>query len=277
MGAVSYSSGNATSNLSTSPINNQSIQLNGGSFGQSKRIPANRSDVQRRITYRINNEEFKLWQYYKPTKVIGMGAYGVVIEAIDTRNGRKVAIKKNKNIFIDLEDSKRIYREMRLMQHFHHPNVINLLDIIPPSSKERDSFNSLYLVMPRLEGNLKNIITQKSMKLHDYHRMFVIFQILCALQYIHSAGVIHRDLTPENILVDNKLHVKIIDFGLSRGVANKEELLTEYVCTRWYRAPEIMVSRQRYDYKVDVWSVGCVGRRCCWDDQFFKAIIILNC
>eukprot|EP01083_Nonionella_stella_P159023 518298_1 len=237
--------------------------------GFRKKQTQNRSDTQRRITYRLNNEVFKIWDYYKPTKVIGCGAYGVVIEAIDTRSNTKIAIKKNKNIFVDLEDSKRIYREMRLMQHFHHQNVINLLDIIPPSSKERNDFNELYLVMPRLESNLKNIIVQShsqaltptnnaSFKLHDYHRMFIVFQLLCALQYIHSAGVIHRDLTPENVLVDSKLHIKIIDFGLSRGAAQKGELLTEYVCTRWYRAPEIMVSRQRYDCKVDVWSVGCI-------------------
>ena len=213
---------------STTNFNFASNGMNGGSMNQQKLIKIhmqkriqNRSDVQRRITYRINKEEFKLWEYYKPTKVIGIGAYGIVIEAIDTRNNRRVAIKKNKNIFIDLEDSKRIYREMKLLQHFHHQNVINLLDIIPPSSRERDSFNELYLVMPRLDGNLKNIIAQKTMRLHDYHRMFIIFQMLCALQYIHSAGVIHRDLTPENVLVDNKLHIKIIDFGLSRGVANK--------------------------------------------------------
>ncbi len=63
--------------------------------------------------------------------------------------------------------------------------------------------------------------------------MFIIFQMLCTLQYIHSSGVIHRDLTPENVLIDNKLHIKIIDFGLSRGVAKKGigELLTEYICT----------------------------------------------
>jgi len=223
----------------------------------------NRSDVQRRTTYRINGEEFKIWDYYTPTKVIGVGAYGVVIEALDTRTNTKVAIKKNKSIFADLEDSKRLYREMRLLQHFDHQNVINLLDIIPPSSKERDSFNEMYLVMPHLSYSLRKMIAplkegKKRTQLHDYQRMFIVFQMLCALQYIHSAGVIHRDLTPDNVLVDSRLHIKIIDFGLSRGVAKKGELLTEYVCTRWYRAPEIMVSRQRYGCKVDVWSVGCI-------------------
>ena len=186
----------------------------------------NRSDGQRRITYRINGEEFKIWDYYTPTKVLGVGAYGVVIEALDTRTNKKVAIKKNKNIFADLEDSKRLYREMRLLQHFEHQNVINLLDIIPPSSKERDSFNEMYLVMPRLSYSLRKLIGpssegKKPTKLHDFQRMFIVFQMLCALQYIHSAGVIHRDLTPDNVLVDSNFHIKIIDFGLSRGVAKK--------------------------------------------------------
>ena len=220
------------SNWIYSPNSTQSISaMSSLSSPKSLNIPQNRSDSQRRISYRINNEEFKLWEYYSPTKVIGFGAYGIVIEAIDTRSNTKVAIKKNKNVFADLEDSKRIYREMKLLQHFHHQNVINLLDIIPPSTQERDSYNEIYLVMPRLEGNLKNIIlqSQKTMKLHDYHRMFIIFQMLCALQYIHSAGVIHRDLTPENVLVDSKLHIKIIDFGLSRGVAKKGIISSVYV------------------------------------------------
>ncbi len=79
--------------------------------------------------------------------MIGFGAYGIVIEAIDTRKkiNNRVAIKKNKNIFVDLEDSKRIYREIKLLQHFHHQNVINLLDIIPPNTYERDNFNEIYL------------------------------------------------------------------------------------------------------------------------------------
>ena len=191
----------------------------------------NRSDIQRRILYRINDEEFKVWEYYKPTKVIGFGAYGVVIEAIDTRNNKKIAIKKNKNIMAHSMDRKRIYRELRLLQHFDHRNIIHLLDIIPPSSKERDNFNEIYVVMARLKGTLKNLIIQKTIKLQAYHRMFIIFQMLCALQYIHSAGVMHRDLTPENVLIDNKLHIKIIDFNLSRGVANEGTLLCFIVFT----------------------------------------------
>jgi len=221
-------------------------------------IARNRSDSERRSTYMVNGEEFKIWSYFTPTAVLGFGAYGVVIEALDTRTGRKVAIKKNKHIFADAEDSKRLCRELMLLQHFKHQNIVSLLDVVPPSSRERDSYDAMYLVMPRLEGTLKKLITAKAAKLHDYHRMFIIFQMLCALQYMHSAGVIHRDLTPDNVLVDAELHIKIIDFGLSRGVAKKGELLTEYVCTRWYRAPEIMVSRQRYGTKVDVWAVGCI-------------------
>jgi len=220
--------------------------------------PRNRSDSQPRSTYIVNGEEFKIWSYFTPTAVLGFGAYGVVIEALDTRTNRKVAIKKNKHIFADNEDSKRLCRELMLLQHFNHQNIVSLLDVVPPATHERDSYDSMYLVMPRLEGTLKKLIASKHSKMHDYHRMFIVFQMLCALQHLHSAGVIHRDLTPDNVLVDSELHVKIIDFGLSRGVAKENELLTEYVCTRWYRAPEIMVSRQRYGTKVDVWAVGCI-------------------
>lgn len=90
------------------------------------------------------------------------------------------------------------------------------------------------------------------------HIQFFLYQMLCGLNYIHSAGIIHRDLKPSNFLANSNCDLKLCDFGLSRGVDDEMQDLTEYVVTRWYRAPEIMLSCPTYDSKIDVWSIGCV-------------------
>lgn len=217
--------------------------------------------VTKKVPYRIKGEKFVVYEYYQPTRILGHGAYAVVCEAVDLRNGQKVAIKKNKGVFQDISDAKRILREIKLLMHFNHDDVIKLLDVIPPEISEINTFDDVYLVMPRMETTLARVI-KSSQKLTKRHIQFFLYQMLRGLKYIHSAGVIHRDLKPENILINGgDCNLKITDFGLSRGVYKEDEeknLLTEYVVTRWYRAPEIMVSARMYDEKVDIWSVGCI-------------------
>ena len=106
-----------------------------------------------------------------------------------------------------------------------------------------------------METDLHKIIYSKN-ELTDEHIQYFLYQILKGMKYIHSSHVIHRDLKPSNLLLNSNCDLKICDFGLARGV--KEEVdyeLTEYVVTRWYRAPEVMCSVQTYDHKIDVWSV----------------------
>jgi serine/threonine protein kinase len=85
-----------------------------------------------------------------------------------------------------------------------------------------------------------------------------VYQMLRSLKYMHSAGVLHRDLKPSNLLLNSNCDLKVCDFGLARGVNDDKLALTEYVVTRWYRAPEIMLSCKEYTYAIDVWSVGCI-------------------
>lgn len=114
--------------------------------------------------------------------------------------------------------------------------------------------------MPKMETTLSRVIRSKQ-QLSEKHKQYFVFQLLRGLKYIHSAGVIHRDLKPENILINGSdCKLKITDFGLARGVVKEPDTtkLTEYVVTRWYRAPEIMCSSRHYDENVDVWSAGCI-------------------
>ena len=90
------------------------------------------------------------------------------------------------------------------------------------------------------------------------HFKFIMYQILRGLLFLHSAKIIHRDIKPSNILINEDCSIKICDFGLSRGIGDEGELgLTEYVVTRFYRAPEIMLCSHQYTYAIDIWSTGC--------------------
>lgn len=209
------------------------------------------------MTYKIKGEKFVMFDYYVPIRILGYGAYAVVCEALDSRSNKRVAIKKNRQVFQDLADAKRILREIKLLMHFGHDDLVGLIDTIPPH-RGPDHFSDCYLVLTYMETNLAKVIKSPH-QLTDIHFQFFIYQMMRGLKYIHSAGVIHRDLKPENILVNGAdCNLKITDFGLARGVYKEQVNLTEYVVTRWYRAPEVMCSARQYDALVDVWSVGCI-------------------
>ncbi|KAK8233542.1 kinase-like domain-containing protein [Phyllosticta capitalensis] len=136
-----------------------------------------------------------------------------------------------------------------------------------------ENFNECYLYEELMECDLAAII-RSGQPLTDAHFQSFIYQILCGLKYIHSANVLHRDLKPGNLLVNADCELKICDFGLARGFSMDPEenagYMTEYVATRWYRAPEIMLSFQSYTKAIDVWSVGCILAELLGGKPFFK-------
>mmetsp|Transcript_70294 Transcript_70294/g.161267 ORF Transcript_70294/g.161267 Transcript_70294/m.161267 type:complete len:490 (-) Transcript_70294:141-1610(-) len=204
--------------------------------------------------------DFELEDKYEIIKPIGHGAYGVVISAQNTENGTKVAVKKVPNAFEDLVDAKRIVREIRLLRHFNHENIMKVVDLPPPPSLT--DFEDVYIVSELMETDLHRVIYSRQ-RLTDEHIQYFLYQILCGVKYIHSANVLHRDLKPSNVLLNANCDLKLCDFGLSRGLNDEETPaangdLTEYVVTRWYRAPEIMLSVQDYSRAIDVWSIGCI-------------------
>ena len=172
-----------------------------------------------------------------------------------------VAIKKVTNVFSKTLLCKRSLRELKLLRHFRgHKNITCLYDmdiVFYPDG----SFNGLYLYEELMECDMHQIIKSKQ-PLTDAHYQNFIYQVLCGLKYIHSADVLHRDLKPGNLLVNADCQLKICDFGLARGFSENpvenNQFLTEYVATRWYRAPEIMLSYQGYTKAIDVWSTGCI-------------------
>jgi mitogen-activated protein kinase 1/3 len=201
----------------------------------------------------VNGTVFNIGERYEALKFMGAGAYGAVIKASDKQTGEYVAIKKLHKIE-DIVDAKRILRELRILRLFKHENIINLHNVI--FNEEKDTFGEIYLVTNLMEIDLYAVIKNKQ-ALTDDHIQFIIYQIVRALLYLHSANIIHRDLKPSNILATETCDVQICDFGLSRAIDfSADENRTEYVVTRYYRAPEIMISHE-YSTAVDLWSLGC--------------------
>jgi len=220
-------------------------------------------------SFRAGSHTFTVDTKYSLIRVIGSGAYGVVISALDTSTNTKVAIKMVPRAFNDEIDAKRILREIKLLKHFRHENIIGITDMMPPLARHVEDFHDVYIVADLMETDLHRIIYSKQSLTID-HVQYFIYQILRALKYIHSANVLHRDLKPSNLLVNSNCDLKVCDLGLARGVLPDVEfangsskmggsmLLTEYVVTRWYRAPEIMLACHEYTKPIDVWSVGCI-------------------
>nr|XP_020474860.1 mitogen-activated protein kinase 11-like isoform X2 [Monopterus albus] len=174
----------------------------------------------------LNKTVWEVPERYQNLTPVGSGAYGSVCSAYDVVLRQKVAVKKLSRPFQSLIHSRRSYRELRLLKHMKHENVIGLLDVFTPAATLED-FNELYLVTNLMGADLNNIV--KFQRLSDEHVQFLIYQLLRGL--------------------------KILDFGLARQT---DDEMTGYVATRWYRAPEIMLNWMHYNQNVDIWSVGCI-------------------
>eukprot|EP00890_Picochlorum_soloecismus_P000303 jgi/Picsp_1/1273/NSC_04754-R1_mitogen-activated protein kinase 2 len=199
-------------------------------------------------------------QRYQLTEVIGKGSYGVVASAVDQfNNGEKVAIKKITNVFDHVSDATRILREIKLLRLLRHPDIVEIKHImLPPSSRD---FKDIYVVFELMETDLHQVIKAND-DLTPEHHQFFLYQMLRGLKYIHSARVFHRDLKPKNILANSDCKLKICDFGLARPAFNdmpQTVFWTDYVATRWYRAPELCGSFfAKYSPAIDIWSIGCI-------------------
>uniref|UniRef100_A0A4W4GVR4 Mitogen-activated protein kinase n=1 Tax=Electrophorus electricus TaxID=8005 RepID=A0A4W4GVR4_ELEEL len=200
--------------------------------------------------------KFEVGEEYDIIETIGTGAYGVVSSARRRDNGQQVAIKKIPNAFEVVTNAKRTLRELKILKHFKHDNIIAIKDILHASR------NVNYVVLDLMESDLHQIIHSRQ-PLTPEHTRYFLYQLLRGLKYIHSANVIHRDLKPSNLLVNENCELKIGDFGMARGLSaahadESRSFMTEYVATRWYRAPELMLSLHHYSLAIDIWSVGCI-------------------
>uniref|UniRef100_A0A673Z3B2 mitogen-activated protein kinase n=1 Tax=Salmo trutta TaxID=8032 RepID=A0A673Z3B2_SALTR len=190
----------------------------------------------------VNKTAWEVPERYRELKQVGTGAYGTVCSAQDRRTGVRVAIKKLHRPFQSKLFAKRAYRELRLLKHMKHENVIGLLDVFT-SEISLDRFHDFYLVMPFMGTDLGKLM--KMERLSQDRVQFLVYQILKGL----------KDLKPGNLSVNEDCELKILDFGLARQTDTE---MTGYVVTRWYRAPEVILNWMHYTQTVDIWSVGCI-------------------
>lgn len=209
-------------------------------------------------SYLVQGTKFEVDKRYQILEPMSHGAYGIVCSAEDQELGERVAVKKIEGVFEHITITKRTLRELRIMRHLQHENLMQVKNIFITSS--RGVFEEIYVVSELMETDLASTL-RSAQPLSDDHCQFFLYQILRGMKYVHSAQVIHRDLKPRNMLVNSNCDLKICDFGLARvRFSDKEWLspMTEYVCTRWYRAPEVLCSWTDYSCAVDIWSIGCI-------------------
>ncbi|GMY10683.1 mitogen-activated protein kinase 3 [Fagus crenata] len=227
----------------------------GTATGQPGDFPAVPTHGGQFLQYNIFGNLFEVTAKYRPPIMpIGRGAYGIVCSVLNSETNEMVGMKKIANAFDNHMDAKRTLREIKLLRHFDHENVIAIKDVVPPPL--RSEFTDVYIAMELMDTDLHQII-RSNQSLSEEHCQYFLYQLLRGLKFIHSANVIHRDLKPSNLLLNANCDLKIIDFGLARPTA-ENEFMTEYVVTRWYRAPELLLNSSDYTAAIDVWSVGCI-------------------
>eukprot|EP00811_Abedinium_folium_P030322 NODE_4850_length_1838_cov_13.420807.p1 GENE.NODE_4850_length_1838_cov_13.420807~~NODE_4850_length_1838_cov_13.420807.p1 ORF type:complete len:429 (+),score=130.08 NODE_4850_length_1838_cov_13.420807:43-1329(+) len=195
---------------------------------------------------------------YEIVQKLGRGAYGIVWKAIDKKTREVTALKKCFDAFQNATDAQRTFREIMFLQELNgHENIIRLLNVL-----KADNDQDIYLICDYMESDLHAVI--RANILEEIHKQYIIYQLLKALKFMHSGQMLHRDIKPSNILLNSDCLAKVCDFGLARSVAQVQDdahnpVLTDYVATRWYRAPELLLGSTSYTKGVDIWSVGCIS------------------
>lgn len=197
-------------------------------------------------------EDKNFMEKFQKLEKIGEGTYGVVYKAKDKYTGELVALKK---IRLEHEEEgvpSTAIREISILKELQHPNIVRLRDVIHLDSK-------LYLVFEYLEQDLKHFMDSLPPgKLDPLLIKSYLYQLLNGLAYCHANRILHRDLKPQNLLIDKRGFLKLADFGLARAFGIPVRHYTHEVVTLWYRAPEILLGARRYSTAVDIWSAGCI-------------------
>mmetsp|Transcript_2447 Transcript_2447/g.3574 ORF Transcript_2447/g.3574 Transcript_2447/m.3574 type:complete len:303 (+) Transcript_2447:52-960(+) len=188
---------------------------------------------------------------YTKLEKIGEGTYGVVYKAKDRVTGEIMALKK---IRLEAEDEgipSTAIREISLLKQLQHPNIVRLYDVVHSEKK-------LTLVFEYLDQDLKKYLDACEGGLNVSIMKSFLYQLLRGIAYCHKNRVLHRDLKPQNLLINREGELKLADFGLARAFGIPVRSYTHEVVTLWYRAPDVLMGSRRYSTPVDMWSVGCI-------------------
>ncbi|CAG9312659.1 CDKL2_1 [Blepharisma stoltei] len=188
---------------------------------------------------------------YETIEIIGEGTYGTVFKARHKETGVYYAIKKFKESDEDQAIRKIAMREIRILKSLSHHNVVTLFEVFRRNKH-------LYLVFEYVENTILSELETNQNGLSQTQVKKIMYQLVSAIKYCHSHNIVHRDIKPENLLLTQNGILKLCDFGFARVLATLNGKYTDYVSTRWYRAPELLVGDNEYGKEVDVWSIGCI-------------------
>jgi len=192
-------------------------------------------------------------EHYEKQQKLGEGTYGIVFKAIDKRDGSVVALKK-----IRMENEEQgvpptTLREVATLLELRHPNIVRLLDVISVGTDLYLVFEFMVQDLRRYMDNAHGMGSDAAMLVKSY-----MYQLLNGLAYCHSHRILHRDLKPQNLLIDANGFLKLADFGLARAFSIPLRPYSHEVVTLWYRAPEVLLGDQRYSTPIDIWSAGAI-------------------
>ncbi|KAJ2378049.1 kinase subunit of RNA polymerase II carboxy-terminal domain kinase I [Coemansia sp. RSA 2607] len=192
-------------------------------------------------------------QLYNKICMVGEGTYGKVYKARNRETGQVVALKRMR---IDMEREGfpiTAMREIRLLKQLRHPNITQVLDVVPESS------NSIYVVMEYMDYDLSGLINHPQWSPEPAHKKSLMHQLFEGLEFMHARGILHRDIKGSNLLINRHGQIKYVDFGLARSFHHtRMQEFTNRVITLWYRPPELLLGTTVYGPEVDIWSLGCV-------------------
>nr|XP_020023365.1 cyclin-dependent kinase-like 3 [Castor canadensis] len=189
-------------------------------------------------------------EMYETLGKVGEGSYGTVMKCKQKDTGQIVAIK----IFYEKPEKsvdKIATREIKFLKQFRHENLVNLIEVFKQKKK-------IHLVFEFIDHTILDELQHYCHGLESKRLRKYLFQILRAIEYLHNNNIIHRDIKPENILVSQSGITKLCDFGFARTLAAPGDIYTDYVATRWYRAPELVLKDTSYGKPVDIWALGCM-------------------
>ncbi|KAK5316054.1 hypothetical protein LTR93_009382 [Exophiala xenobiotica] len=203
---------------------------------------------------------------YETLNNIEEGSYGFVSRARTKTTGTIVALKRLK-MHNETSDGFPVtgLREIQTLMSSRHANVVKLLEVVMG-----DTLKDVYLVMEFLEHDLKTLLEDMAEPFLPSETKTLMLQIISATEYLHSNWIMHRDLKTSNLLLNNRGEIKLADFGMARYAGNPPPKLTQLVVTLWYRAPELLLGAEEYDFEIDIWSIGCIFAELLTRDPLFQ-------
>ncbi|KAI9305458.1 protein serine/threonine kinase [Cunninghamella echinulata] len=188
---------------------------------------------------------------YQKIEKLGEGAYGIVYKAQNRETNEVVALKR---IRLDNEEEGvpcTAIREISLLKELKHQNIVRLYDVL---HKER----KLILVFEYLDSDLKKFLDSNGGDIDELTIKQMMYQLLKGIAFCHAHRVLHRDLKPQNLLINKKGELKLGDFGLARAFGIPVRSYSRDVVTLWYRAPDVLMGSKQYSTSIDLWSAGCI-------------------